>query len=130
MHSTSLFLITTAAILGLHACGGDDTAAPVSPVFSPGTTVAGETSLSLNETVLSLNRDGSALMRFPLDGLQLGVVESLEEDRAYDPWFLVESADKLFYQSPDGLRWLDVESVSITEQTKFVLCPVVLSSPG
>ncbi|MEE2779102.1 MAG: TIM-barrel domain-containing protein, partial [Myxococcota bacterium] len=118
MKHLSHLLITCIFVAGLHACGGEETTEPDAPATSPGTAVSGDTALLLEDGVLRLNRGDLTLMRFPLDGLQLGVVEALEDDRAYDPWFLIESADKLFYQPPAGLQWLDVEAVTVTEQTE------------
>jgi alpha-D-xyloside xylohydrolase len=67
-------------------------------------------------TRLSLERgDGTELLGFPAQGLQLGRVDALDDDFNYDPYPIL-APDALFgWNPPAGLRWLGVTTAELVE---------------
>ncbi|MCA9540623.1 MAG: glycoside hydrolase family 31 protein, partial [Myxococcales bacterium] len=59
------------------------------------------------ERELRLTYDGALRLRFPPDGLQIGVVAALEARINYDPWYVFSDAPGAL---PDGLMWRSAET--------------------
>lgn len=66
--------------------------------------------------VFSLSRHKAPLVNFPLDGLQLGVVNALSKDLNYDPYQFMQ--DNPSAPPPAGLRWLSVIGAKIFRADK------------
>ncbi|TNF24622.1 MAG: glycoside hydrolase family 31 protein, partial [Deltaproteobacteria bacterium] len=131
----ALLPLTALASLALVACGSDpattadvaqDTAVEdgdgaVADTVTPPPThgvVGGEDTdrISVSDdpaALLTLTRgDGAAPVVVPLDGLQLGLVPALDEERAYDPWFLYPDVFlSLLYTPLEGLTWQPATAV-------------------
>ena len=60
---------------------------------------------------LELSRAGTTLLRFPIDGLQLGRVDAIDDSQNYDPYPIAAGQPILRY--PVGLRWLSPETAHI-----------------
>lgn len=70
-------------------------------------TVVGPDSVTVtfDGEALELSRDGDALLRLPLDGIELGEVQAYEENRSYDPYYPNDLAD-------GGVVWRRAEGAS------------------
>ncbi len=69
-----------------------------------------------NGQAIELTAEDQVLLRFPLDAFQIGLVNKLEEDQSYDPFWLVHE-DALFTpEPPPSLRWRQVQSTLVEEQ--------------
>ncbi len=61
---------------------------------------------------IELMRGDEVLLRFASDAFEIGVVDRLDEDASYDPFWLIYE-DQLFQpQPPASLRWRSVESTT------------------
>jgi alpha-D-xyloside xylohydrolase len=71
------------------------------------------------DDVFLWQRNEMTLLRFPLSGLQLGVVEEVDPNLNYDPYFLEPGVyGQAFGTTPDDLQWrspTSVEFVSLSE---------------
>lgn len=61
---------------------------------------------------LSLRRGSAELLRFPTDGLQLGVVNQIDDAFNYDPFYFYNPSP--LYIPPAGLRWLSLAAAQVT----------------
>lgn len=62
---------------------------------------------------LSLRRGGQPLLRFPADGIQLGLVDQVQESFNYDPWPLLSDETLLAATPPAGLTWETIRSATV-----------------
>ncbi|MBW2703460.1 MAG: glycoside hydrolase family 31 protein [Deltaproteobacteria bacterium] len=80
--------------------------------------VAGDYGVYFDEEKLELSlerkgaegADDAVLLRFPSDGLQLGVVDQVRDEVNYDPWPMYSVSELGEYTPPAGLEWLDLIS--------------------
>lgn len=96
-----------AAALLLSGCGSDH---GVNVTHAhPGTLEQGGFSVvfDANAPSIELRRGKSVLLSFPADGIELGKVDSVDDQTNYDPWGLVGSS------GPAGLRWLSVTTAAL-----------------
>lgn len=64
------------------------------------------------EPAITLLRDEDALLRFPMDAFEIGLVDRLEDELSYDPYWLIHE-DALFEpEPPASLRWRRVTSAT------------------
>lgn len=86
------------------------------PVVQAAILTSGEARLTVDvETrTIALRRGDDLLLRFPSDGLRLGVVDAYDAGVAYDPWPLYPAAGlEGMDVPPAGLRWIDPASIAI-----------------
>jgi len=91
-----------------------DTAAPLPTSGVVGAEDTDRISVSDNPAaLLTLTReDGTAPVHLALDGLELGVVPTYQDERAYDPWFLYPDVFlSLLYNPLEGLTWQPATAV-------------------
>lgn len=137
----AIFLLMTATACGSSETGkeiGPETTADAETVLDEATletqgevpetpevvTIAsGKYTLDFNSKYLelTLERNGSPLLRLPSDGLQLGRVDSLldpdgNDTYSFDPWFMYEAANAAdFYVPPKGLGWLSPVEAEVVD---------------
>ncbi len=114
------------AAVCLCGCGPDETLVPQAQATGLSDDVAvsaGPYTVTVRASDLQmvLSRGADPLLRFPLDGLQLGAVTTLSDSANYDPYPILEPGP--LTREPDGLRWLSVAHARLeaTEQTSFRL---------
>jgi alpha-D-xyloside xylohydrolase len=104
------------AVPALAGCWVDD---PLSGFVGPPppALAAGEFSVRVDAAALdvALVHGDTVLLDFPADGLELGVLPSLDDSTNYDPYTLeVHSA---LDPPPDGLAWLAPSAMTVTSAT-------------
>lgn len=60
---------------------------------------------------LTMSREGTPLLRFPIDAFQLGAVDEVTDSFNYDPYLIL--VDTPFSKLPPGLRWLVATQASL-----------------
>lgn len=61
---------------------------------------------------LRLERSGSPLFRLPLAGIELGIVDALDDGLSYDPYPMV--VEDPMFQPPRGFRWVSPVAMTVT----------------
>lgn len=89
-----------------------------SPAPEPLVLVAGSATLEVGalDASLTLRRGGEALVVFPPDALELGLVDALDEARNYDPYRLYVPFS--LWEEPPGLRFVAPREVSVASHTE------------
>lgn len=105
---------------------GNDTIAPApsaSGLASDVFVAAGPWTVTMIASTLDLvlSRGDEVLLRFPMDGLQLGAVDELSDTANYDPYPILVKGP--LSREPAGLRWLPVSGAELVSQSAggFVL---------
>lgn len=113
--AAQIFFLQLGALFA--GCGGEE-AAPSRPAV---TLAAGEWSVRADpeRTSVALLRGETVLLDFLADGLELGVLPTVDDATNYDPWAIV--APTALHPTPVELSWLRVESVGVQEATDAAL---------
>lgn len=106
-------LLTLTATLGLTSasCKDDEAREAQAQSDAPSAIGAGETQVQLDAAGVTLTRGGEALLRLPLGGLQLGLVDAIDASFNYDPYPLYEKVP--LYSPPDDLRWSTLSGIEV-----------------
>jgi alpha-D-xyloside xylohydrolase len=67
---------------------------------------------------ITLEHDGLVLVAIERDGLQLGRVDSIDDNVNYDPWPLLAGGGLADYTPPAGLRWLDLSAIEVNNSNE------------
>src|SRR5262249_5238287 len=103
-----------AALSSLIACGGSSSGKKLGPTpYSLAATGDGRT--------ITLTRDQDTLLTFGPDAFQLGVVNKLDDNLSYDPFWLEAKDNALYVDPPADLRFVDVASASFASRGSFAL---------
>ncbi len=89
----------------------------------PPSLISGEHTLSLlgDHSALVLRRGDEQLITIPADTMQLGVVDTLDDELSYDPYWLEVSDHVLAQEPPADLRWRSVDRFEIVSATDAAL---------
>ncbi len=124
-------MLCRAALLGsiaatLAACGGSGDSSSTSSSSSgagghsvaraPVTLASGDVTLQIDIDAkdIALVRGGTTLVHFPADGLELGTIPAVDDATDYDPMVFYDPTALM--PAPDGVAWLAVDTLSVTEK--------------
>jgi len=118
--SRALVALVALSPAALTGCGGDET----TPLKAPRPLVtlsAGAFSVRVDADAgaLTLLNGAAVLLRFPLDGFELGKVTALDDTVNYDPTSL--AIPSVLQPPPDGLEFLPVISIDVIGSSEQAL---------
>ncbi|MCS6902549.1 MAG: glycoside hydrolase family 31 protein, partial [Myxococcales bacterium] len=119
MFRRALATVTIPLLLGLFSCADTEDTSVAREAVSPSHLLleAGEFELKVTASPfeLRLERNGTALLRFNSEALQIGEVAVQDPKFNYDPYGLYEKIG--LYREPEGFAWRSVVRAEVQEAT-------------